>query len=157
MSRSDPKNLLGAVLLYLLNKKEDQLAKNNISDKESLVIKALRAKSNDAIARRDVPAALSILRNDARVVTGDGQLCDGIVAMGQYFERSFADSRFVAASRNPTLISANENTAAEEGTWEGHWKPSLIQGKYLARWQRDEAGWRVAAELYIPLSSDDLN
>ena len=45
-------------------------------------------------------------------------------------------------------------TAAEIGRWTGQWQDSVVQGRYLARWQHSDIGWRIAAELYVPLLTD---
>jgi ketosteroid isomerase-like protein len=125
----------------------------DISAEEAIAIGAMRSQSNDAIARHDVGPALAILRDDVRVIGSDGQLIDGVAAMAQAFERTFADPKFVTFVRRPAVIDINDATAAEAGTWQGLWKSHVISGKYLARWQHDPAGWRVAAEFYIPLGS----
>jgi ketosteroid isomerase-like protein len=129
------------------------MAKDISAEEAAIAIEALRSQSNDAIARHDVGPALAILRDDVRVIGSDGRLIDGIAAMAQAFERTFADPQFITFVRRPATIDVNATTAAEAGTWEGLWKSHVIGGKYLARWQRDAAGWRVAAEFYIPLGS----
>src|SRR5450432_1365462 len=123
------------------------------TEEAAIAIAALRSQSNDAIARHDVGPALAILRDNVRIIASDGQLIDGVAAMGQAFERTFADPKFVTFVRRPAAIDVGGATAAEAGTWEGLWKSHVIGGKYLARWQHDAAGWRVAAEFYIPLGS----
>jgi ketosteroid isomerase-like protein len=124
---------------------------------EEAAIAALRSQSNDAIARHDVGPALAILRDDVRIIASGGQLIDGVAAMAQAFEQTFADPKFVTFVRRPAAIDGNGTTAAEAGTWEGRWKSHVIRGKYLARWPHDAAGWRVAAEFYIPLGSTSEN
>jgi ketosteroid isomerase-like protein len=125
----------------------------DISAEETIAIGAMRSQSNDAIARHDLGPALAILRDDVRIIGSDGQLIDGVAAMAQAFERTFADPKFITFVRRPTAIDVNGTTAAEAGTWQGLWKSHVISGKYLARWQHGAAGWRVAAEFYIPLGS----
>ncbi len=122
-------------------------------DIEKASIRALRSKSNEAIARRDVSLALTILHDDVKVITSGGEVCTGAISMGHFFESVFADPRLVSAIRRTSSVEINGATAAEQGTWEGNWRPDLVRGVYLARWQRDVAGWRVTAELFIPLSS----
>jgi len=121
---------------------------------ETMTIRALRSQSNEAITRHDVGPALAILRDDVRIIASGGQLFDGVASMGQAFEQTFADPKFVTIVRCPESIELNGTTAAEAGTWEGRWEAHVVRGKYLARWQRDPIGWRVAAELFIPLKSE---
>ncbi len=90
----------------------------------------------------------------ADLLASGGQLFDGVASMGQAFEQTFADPKFITIVRCPESIDLNSTTAAEAGTWEGRWEAHVVRGKYLARWQRDPIGWRVAAELYIPLESE---
>ncbi len=120
---------------------------------DTTTIGALRTQSNEAIARHEIGPALAILRDDVRVIASSGELFDGVAAMARAFEQTFADVEFVTFVRRPTSIDINGTTAAEAGTWEGVWKSHVTRGKYLARWQHDSAGWRVAAEFYIPLDS----
>jgi ketosteroid isomerase-like protein len=120
---------------------------------EIVAIRALRTQSNNAIARHDVGPALAILRDDVRVIASGGQLFDGATSMGHAFEQTFADPQFIRFVRRPETIDVNGTTAAEAGAWEGVWKSHTVHGKYLARWQRERAGWRVVSELYIPLES----
>jgi hypothetical protein len=125
---------------------------NGISlEDATMTIRTLRSQSNEAIARPDVGPALAILRDDVRIIASGGQLFDGVASMCQAFEQTFADPKFIAMVRCPESIDLNSTTAAEAGTWEGRWEAHVVRGKYLARWQRHPIGWRVAAELYIPL------
>ena len=130
-----------------------RMAKDISAEEAAIAIAALRSQSNDAIARHDVGPALAILRDDVRIIGSDGRLIDGVAAMAQAFEQTFADPKFITFVRRPAAIDINGATAAEAGTWQGLWKSHVIQGKYLARWQHDPAGWRVATEFYIPLGS----
>ena len=129
------------------------MIKDISAEEAAIAIRAMRSQSNDAIARRDVGPALAILRDNVKVIASSGQLIDGAASMGQAFEQTFADPEFITYVRRPASIDVNGATAAEAGAWEGLWKSHVIRGKYLARWQHDPAGWRVAAEFYIPLGS----
>jgi len=122
-------------------------------EREITAIRALRFQSNHAIARHEGGPALAILRDDARIIASGGQLFDGATSMGRAFEQSFADPQFVTFVRRPETIDVNGTTAAEAGAWEGIWKSHVVHGKYLARWHRELAGWRIVSELYIPLGS----
>ena len=71
--------------------------------------------------------------------------------MAQAFGEIFADAKFVTYVREPESIEVGGATAAEIGRWDGRWQDGVVRGRYLARWQHGDIGWRVAAELYIPL------
>ena len=118
---------------------------------EEVTIRRLREQSNAAIARHDVGPARAILHDDARIIGSNGNLFDGAAAMARAFEERFADPDFVTYIRNPISIELDGETAAEAGAWVGRWKHGEVRGTYLARWRRESAGWRVVAELFIPL------
>jgi hypothetical protein len=130
-----------------------RMAKDISAGETAIAIGALRARSNEAIARHEIGPALAILRDDVRIIASNGQLIDGAAAMARAFEQTFADPEFVTFVRRPASIDVNGTIAAEAGTWEGLWKTHVTRGKYLARWQHGPAGWRVTAEFYIPLGS----
>ena len=130
------------------------MPKQDISTAAEIEIRALRRQSNAAIARHDVAAAIAIMRDDVRVISSHGSLVEGLPAMAQAFGEIFADARFVTYIREPESIEVGGATAAEIGRWDGRWQDSVVRGRYLARWQHSDIGWRVAAELYIPLLTD---
>jgi ketosteroid isomerase-like protein len=118
---------------------------------EEITIRQLRDRSNAAIARHDVGPALAIHHDQARIIGSDGSLLDGAAAIARAFAASFADPDFVAYARCPLSIAVNGSTAAETGDWTGQWRRREVRGTYLARWSREPAGWRIVAELFIPL------
>lgn len=120
-------------------------------DTEEAAIRRLREQSNAAIARHDAGPARAILHDDARIIGSNGDLFDGAAAMARAFEERFADPDFVTYVRSPVSIEMDGVTAAETGRWIGRWKHGEISGSYLARWRREPAGWRIVAELFIPL------
>ena len=118
---------------------------------EEIAIRQLRDQSNAAIARHEVGPALAVLHERARIIASDGGLFDGAAAMARAFATSFADPDFVTYIRSPLSIAVNDSTAAETGNWIGRWSHREVRGTYLARWSREPAGWRIIAELFIPL------
>ena len=118
---------------------------------DEIEIRRLRDQSNAAIARHDVGAARAVLREDARFIVSSGDLLDGAAAMARAFEERFADPDFVTFIREPALIDVDGTTAAEAGHWIGRWTQQEIFGRYLARWHREPDGWRIVAELFVPL------
>jgi len=118
---------------------------------EDITIRRLREQSNAAIARHDAGAARAILHDDARIIASNGDLFDGAAAMARAFEARFADPDFVTFVRDPVSIEVDGATAAEAGAWIGRWTHGEIRGTYLARWRHESDGWRIVAELFIPL------
>ena len=118
---------------------------------DEITIRQLRDQSNAAIARHEVGPAVAIHHDHARIIGSDGSLLDGAAAMARAFAASFADPDFVAYVRCPVSITVNDSTAAETGNWTGQWRTREVQGTYMARWSREGAGWRIVAELFIPL------
>src|SRR5689334_6824270 len=118
---------------------------------EEIAIRQLRDRSNAAIAGHDVGPAVAILHDRAKIIASDGSLFDGASAMARAFAAAFADPDFVAYVRSPVSIAVNGSTAAETGNWTGQWRQREVRGTYLARWSREGAGWRIVAELFVPL------
>lgn len=130
------------------------MPKQDTSTAAEIEIRALRDQSNAAIARHDVAAATAMMRDDVRVISSHGSLVDGLPAMAQAFGEVFADAKFVTYIREPESIEVGGATAAEIGRWDGRWQDKVVRGTYLARWQHSDTGWRVEAELYIPLTTE---
>ena len=130
------------------------MPKQDTSTAAEIEIRALRHQSNAAIARHDVAAATAMMRDDVRVISSHGSFVEGLPAMAQAFAEVFADAKFVTYIREPESIEVGGATAAEIGQWKGRWQGSVVRGRYLARWQHSDIGWRIAAELYIPLLTD---
>jgi ketosteroid isomerase-like protein len=118
---------------------------------DEITIRQLRDQSNAAIARHDVGPAVAIHHDHARIIGSDGSLLDGAAAIARAFAASFADPDFVTYERCPLSIAVNGSTAAETGNWTGQWRRREVRGTYLARWSREGAGWRIVAELFVPL------
>ena len=130
------------------------MLKQDTSTAAEIEIRALRSQSNAAIARHDVAGAMAIMRDNVRTISSHGNLVDGSPAMAQAFGEVFADPRFVTFIREPESIEVGGATAAEIGRWDGRWQDRVVRGRYMARWQHTDIGWRVTAELYIPLLTD---
>lgn len=116
-------------------------------------IRALRAQSNEAIARHDAEAAVTMMRDDVKIITSFGSFVDGAGAMADAFTRIFSDETFVTYWRETRAVHVGDDgIAAEEGLWTGTWKHRVVRGLYLARWQFEERRWRIEAEFFVPLS-----
>lgn len=120
-------------------------------------IGAARARSNAAIAAHDTAAIAREWMPDLHVVSSTSGQNAGAAAnlrsMQAQFDRR-PDTRWV---RTPARITVNErwDVAAEAGRWIGTWTdpdgPVRITGTYLAQWRRAAAGWRIQAEVFVPL------
>lgn len=118
---------------------------------DAAVIRSLRKASNLAIAAHDATGATAALAAEAVVLTSGGQRVEGAAAMRSAFSKVFADRQFVTYVREPRHVEIGGDLAAENGRWFGRWRDRVVSGRYLVRWYRTPNGWRIAAELYIPL------
>jgi hypothetical protein len=132
-----------------LNMESSPRMQNDCMDE--ITIRQLRDQSNAAIARHEVGPAVGFHHDRARIIGSDGSLLDGAAAIARAFAASFADPDFVAYARSPLSIAVNGSTAAETGNWIGQWRRREVRGTYMARWSREPAGWRIVAELFVPL------
>lgn len=114
-------------------------------------IRALRAQSNEAIARHDAAAAVTMMQEGVKIITSFGTFVDGASAMADVFKRIFSDETFVTFVRETKALHLGDGIAAEEGLWTGTWKHRVVRGLYLARWQFVEGTWRIEAEFFVPL------
>jgi ketosteroid isomerase-like protein len=119
-------------------------------------IAELRVKSNAAILARDPIAATASLAEDYRALTSSGASVDGADAMRRAFARSFADDMFVCYTRTFDQLDVRNSVAAEQGLWRSVWHDHVVSGRYLARWHHTAAGWRIIAEMFVPLDSETL-
>ncbi|MBB4632948.1 nuclear transport factor 2 family protein [Sphingosinicella soli] len=120
-------------------------------------IRAARARSNAAIARRDPDASVAEMAPDALVIASSGALVPNRAAMRDAFAHAFAETGFISFVRTPERleISANAETAAEEGRWRSLWEPAAAgrerSGPYLARWTCRDGRWAIQSEVFIPV------
>ncbi|MBR0896772.1 nuclear transport factor 2 family protein [Bradyrhizobium tropiciagri] len=124
------------------------------SEGAELAIRALRMRSNAAIASREVGPIVAILSADVKIVASNGSVIDGAEAMARAVQQSFADPDFVKYHREPVTVDVGGSTAAETGIWEGRWRRKVIRGSYMARWHYSTS-WNITAELYVPLDWGD--
>lgn len=94
------------------------------------------------------------MRDDIKTISSNGSFIDGAPAMARSFQAIFSDPAFTTFVREPQTIEIGSATAVEVGEWQGLRRTGVIQGAYMARWQCEDVGWRVAAELYVPLVAD---
>lgn len=120
-------------------------------------IREARARSNQAIARQDVPEIVSILEPDVHVSTSSGAFLSDRDEMAAAFAdqfAEFADARYV---RTPETVDVDVSAtrAAETGVWVGTWTtpagPFRTGGRYMAYWRKTRGEWGIHAELFVPL------
>ena len=120
-------------------------------------VRAVRTRSNAAIAAHDIDGFTATLLPEVVVTTGAGGLLVGRDSVRASLARSFADPMFVTYVRTTDRVDVSgfRPLAAEHGHWTGHWRTANvdeeISGTYLAMWRRTDAGWRVRSELFVAL------
>lgn len=121
-------------------------------------IRAARARSNAAIARRDPDASVAEMARDAQVIASSGSLVPNRTTMRDAFAHAFEDEHFIAFVRTPERIEIDPDgrIAAELGSWRSLWQPEAAgrgrSGPYLARWTCKSGRWVIESELFIPIS-----
>lgn len=126
---------------------------------ERAAIRALRAANNQAIARRDADATLSIAADDYVLVAGNDTIFRSADAMRARWTASFADPNQKGCVREAEKIAVGRNggvlRAAESGRWrcpvtkpDGRAEPF---GSYFAHWSKQSGQWRVVSDDYVTL------
>jgi uncharacterized protein (TIGR02246 family) len=115
------------------------------------LIRAARAASNAAIARRDPVAIAAFLAPDVHVVTSSGAHRHGREESRRSWVALFANDPTLRYVRTPTEVRVSEaaGVAHESGRWEG----TSGTGVYAARWRREEGEWLIEAEIFTPLTA----
>jgi ketosteroid isomerase-like protein len=127
------------------------------ADADAARIRVLRAESNDAIARHDVPGIVSFLDDEFQVTAGSGAMLQGRDEMGAAFAGQFEDFDDVVYVRRieSVEISTSAPLAAEIGTWIGTWTtprgPLRTGGRYSASWRKSDGSWSIRSELFVTL------
>ena len=121
-------------------------------------IRAARAASNLAIARKDVETIASFWTKDVHVLGSMSLQLSGIEANRRFYEEQFARRPDTTYKRTPLVVQvmATWRVALESGEWAGTWTDAdglvRVGGSYMAQWLLEEAGWRIQGELYVPTS-----
>ena len=119
-------------------------------------IRAARAFSNQAIARKDVAAIASLWMDDVIVLGSTSVQLAGAEVNRNFYTAQFARRPDTLWVRTPSAVTvmAAWSVAAEEGHWTGNWTeldgPVELTGRYMAQWVRTDGGWRIQGELYVP-------
>lgn len=116
-------------------------------------IRALRARSNAAIAARDIAAMKALFLPDATVLPAASGAPQGMGGFDARMARAFADPDFLGWERLPdrVLIAESGERAAESGRWTGRWRDRTSGGVYQTMWERTADGWRIRNESFVAL------
>jgi uncharacterized protein (TIGR02246 family) len=124
---------------------------------DAAAIRAVRARSNRAIAEHDMAGFTPAFADDAVFVWSNGTSAVGKAGLTQFFARDFADPNFDRYVRSPQRVSvaANGVRAVEHGTWTALKHDASGQtrygGDYSAHWMKKDGAWRIQGELYVKL------
>jgi ketosteroid isomerase-like protein len=120
-------------------------------------IKALRAASNQAIARHDIDDVISFLNEDFVITVSTGFIVHSRDAMAEDFTQHFAEYPDVVYVRTPSDVTISEAypLAIENGTWVGTRTdkngPLENGGQYTASWKKVDGVWKIQSELFVGL------
>jgi ketosteroid isomerase-like protein len=123
-------------------------------------IRALRAQSNDAIARHDIAAFMDFMDDDFLITRGSGAKTLSKDREAQDIASHFTEFPDVVYVRTPDTITLSSHLplAMETGTWVGTMTapdgPIEYRGSYSAGWRKTGNGWKIHSELFVTLSCD---
>jgi uncharacterized protein (TIGR02246 family) len=120
------------------------------------MIRAVRARSNAAIAGHDAAGMARAWMDDIHIVSSTSAQTEGRAANQQRMAQQFANHPDTIYVRRPRTIDVYPpwSVASERGEWTGGWtEPDgkfEIGGTYLAQWRKVDGQWLIQAELYVP-------
>ena len=121
-------------------------------------IRAMRARSNDAIARRDTNALGDVLLPTYHIVTGRSAQTHGAEAARHDWAEIFRTDPAAIYVRTTRELRVNTawGLAEELGDWDGRVTMSgtvaHVGGSYAAKWARTVSGaWRLQSEVFTTL------
>jgi ketosteroid isomerase-like protein len=118
-------------------------------------IRARRAQSNAAIARRSADETVAVMMDDVSVAVAGGPTLRGREASRAAFTEQFADPAFHGYVRAPERITLADPPvqATEMGRWSGQWGTGLraqeMRGTYVAQWTHTALGWFIQSEVFV--------
>lgn len=122
-------------------------------------IRAVRERSNRALAARDIEGFAAALAPDYVLVRGNGTFAPTREEAVAAIAAGFRDPGGVRYERSPERIELSKVAAlaAEHGRWTAKLPSGKLafRGTYLAMWRRTEAGWRIRSELFVVLECGD--
>ena len=127
---------------------------------DAAAIRAVRARSNRAIAEHDMAGFTPAFADDAVFVWSNGSSAVGKAGLTKFFAQDFADPSFDRYVRTPerVAVAANGVRAVEHGTWTALKHDAAGQtrygGDYSAHWMKRDGAWKIVGELYVKLRCD---
>lgn len=122
---------------------------------DEALIRAARAESNQAFARRDLAGASRHWLPEFTIITSRNERNVGRDSARVALGRTFASRANVVFVREPDRIEVNETWghAAESGRWTGRWSDSYgstrVGGSYFAKWRKVNDRWMLLAEVFV--------
>lgn len=141
--------LLVTVLMTVSTTNADE----NTQDDQA--IRALRAASNQAMAKRDADTFVSFFDDDYIITYGSSIKTLSLAAETQSIKTLFNDFPNVKYVRTPTDIHISNALplAMETGTWAGGQSPeTTYSGRYTAAWRKVNGTWKIHNELFVTLA-----
>lgn len=123
---------------------------------DATAIRAARAASNAAIARRDVAGIAAHWLPNVSIVTSTGAHDHTSEANAARMAAQFTRRPDTVYVRTPSTIDVFRawDVASERGEWTGRWTETDgvvdIGGTYLAQWRKLGGTWRIQAEVFVP-------
>ncbi|MFN0178401.1 MAG: YybH family protein [Gemmatimonadales bacterium] len=123
---------------------------------DARAIRALRQRSNDAIARHDTAGIGASFAPGVVVVASTSSVTVGREANLASFAGIFAERPDVIYRRTPVEVRVDPRwrMASEQGRWTGRWTaadgPVSIGGSYFAKWREIDGAWRIESETFVP-------
>lgn len=119
------------------------------------LIRAARAESNQAFARRDLAGASRHWLPEFTVITSRNERNVGRDSARAGLRRTFSSRANVVYVRQPALVEVNQawGQAAESGRWTGRWSDSYgstrVGGAYFAKWRKVNGQWMLLGEIFV--------
>ena len=148
--------LVAGLLVFAGPRLAGQARRDPPSGADPAAIRAIRERSNDAIARHDTAGIGAVLAPEVVVLTSTSVMVIGRDANVKLFADQFAARPDVVYRRAPVEIRIEPvwRMASERGNWVGRWTgadgPVTISGSYFAKWRRVEGDWLIESETYVP-------
>jgi len=95
---------------------------------------------------------------DIHIISSRNAEVSGKEKLRHLFATEFAAKKNLMYVRTPDDIRVFREwgMASEEGHWTGYWdEPDgkvEIRGRYFAKWHLMQEGWKIRAEVFVPLS-----
>ena len=140
--------MLTAATLMLLT----QSASTAYAEDRSAIL-ALRDANNQAIAAQDVPGIMAIAADDYVLIASSGKIARSKAEAAEIWTN--APRQCVRTPQSVEIGAVQDQmTAAESGQWRCRVADGgSVGGSYFAHWRKGELGWRVTADVYVPLGA----